>query len=104
RVKPLRFWKAALGVGRVRSVPPASEPTSPSLEALIDAACDAAGRCDWEEASRLWGSVRERSPITSRAMLSLGEALLELGRFDEADAVLAEGLHEAPDDIWMADY
>jgi len=37
-------------------------------------------------------------------MLGLGEALLELDRLDEADAVLNEGCQRVPGDIWVAEY
>jgi predicted Zn-dependent protease len=59
-------------------------------------------RADWTEAVRRWSALRDHFPDATLWCGGLGEALLEAGRVDEADAVLGEGVRRAPDDIWLA--
>jgi Flp pilus assembly protein TadD len=54
-------------------------------------------RGDWPEAAARWRVYREKFPDHAIGYSSLGVALRELARFDEADAVLREGLALHPD-------
>jgi tetratricopeptide (TPR) repeat protein len=53
-------------------------------------------RRDWEEAVRRWELVRVRYPDSPSGYAGGGAALRELGRFDEAEAVLRTGLELLP--------
>lgn len=53
-------------------------------------------RNDWPAAAQCWAEVRSRTPQHAVAHSGLALALRELGRLDESEAVLAEGLQRFP--------
>jgi tetratricopeptide (TPR) repeat protein len=72
-----------------------------NLWASLQHASLAAQRADWGEALRRWVRFRNRFPNALEVYSGLGQALRELGRVDEADAVFREGTERAPDNIWL---
>jgi len=83
-------------------VRPARDVTGPAAGAMecstqhpwvvVQDAWAAVRREDWREALTLWEVVRSRLPNISTGHAGLGRALSELGRFDEAEAVLADAI------------
>ena len=61
-----------------------------------------ARRGNWVVSLQRWEEFRRRFPNASQWYVGLGEALCELNRFEEADAILAEGKKRLPNDIWLA--
>jgi tetratricopeptide (TPR) repeat protein len=57
---------------------------------------------NWPQAFARWGLVRSRFPDLLDGFRGMGAALRDAGRFDEADAELERGMHEFPDDFWLA--
>ncbi len=53
-------------------------------------------RRDWEEARRRWQAMGDRLPSHYAPPLGVGVALIELGRFDDADQVLSATLERSP--------
>lgn len=78
---------------------PARRSGEPGTETLLAMALDAAGRS--AEAMDQLRSATTRRPVFPLAFLKLGEQLGELGRFEEAIAVLEEGLALAPDGVGL---
>jgi tetratricopeptide (TPR) repeat protein len=72
-------------------------PTEPVL--LFDYCRIAEAREEWPEAARRWSAAREKLPNQWAVLTGLAHAYRELGRFDEADAVLLEGQEAHPRDI-----
>lgn len=62
----------------------------------------AAARRDWQEALRIWDSVIAEVPEQVAGYLGKGNALREMGRLDEAEAVLAEAARRFSDNEWPA--
>jgi tetratricopeptide (TPR) repeat protein len=56
---------------------------------------------DWTEASRRWEFLRARFPDQLMGPLGQAEALRELGRFADADAVLMEASERFPCNEWL---
>ncbi len=56
---------------------------------------------DWAEALRRWGFLRERFPGELIGVLGQAEALRELGRFENAEAVLTEASERFPRNEWL---
>jgi len=54
-------------------------------------------RRDWAEAARRWEAVRMQFPRSPSAYTGGAAALKALGRIDEADNLLAEGVKQCPD-------
>jgi tetratricopeptide (TPR) repeat protein len=74
-----------------------------STEADLLARADAASvRCEHDEAFRLWSQARSRFPDAPRAWLRTAEVMIELRRFDEAEALLEEAVSRFPDHFWLA--
>jgi Flp pilus assembly protein TadD len=67
-----------------------------SSEVATNYGWTAHARRDWEEAVRRWELVRVRYPDSPSGYAGGGAALRELGRFDEAEAVLRAGLERLP--------
>jgi tetratricopeptide (TPR) repeat protein len=67
-----------------------------SIESSAAAARDAQKRGDLEGALAQWQQLRLRFPDDTRGYAECGTLLRELGRFDEADSVLGEGLKAFP--------
>jgi tetratricopeptide (TPR) repeat protein len=59
-------------------------------------------RRDWQEAVRRWDSVRARFPESPSGYSGGGAALRELGRFEEAEAVLLAGMERLPNSADIA--
>lgn len=78
---------------------PARRSGEPGTETLLAMALDAAGRS--AEALDQLRRATTRRPVFPLAFLKLGEQLGEVGRFEEAIAVLEEGLALAPDGIGL---
>jgi len=59
---------------------------------------------DWAEAARRFEGVRRRAPERSEGYHEAANMLLNFGRFDEAEAVIAEGMGRLPEAwaIWQA--
>ena len=51
---------------------------------------------NWEAAAECWGRVRARLPLEVQGYAGLATALAELGRLDEAKAVLHDGIERIP--------
>ena len=60
------------------------------------------GRRDWAEALRRWRSLSAHFPGQLIGVLGQAEALRELGRIAEAEAVLTEATKKFPADEWLA--
>ncbi len=58
----------------------------------------------WPQAIALWQEMLARNPNDGRAMQGLGTALMELGKLEEAQAVLAAACRQAPTAMWPAVY
>ncbi|WP_068875377.1 lipopolysaccharide assembly protein LapB [Phenylobacterium sp. CCH9-H3] len=71
----------------------------PGTETLLAMALNAAGRGD--EALEQLRRATMRRPVFPLAFLKLGEQLAEIGRFDEAIAVLEGGLALVPDGVGL---
>ena len=56
----------------------------------------------WDEAVMRWAAVRAVAPRFARAYVDGARAFDELGRGDEADALLAIGRQRSAGDIWIA--
>ena len=69
----------------------------PSREELIAAATAARDRKDWPAALTRWQSIRERLPEEWLGYTGAAQALRELGRMDEAEAVLREAAVRFPE-------
>lgn len=63
-----------------------------SREALIQSAYIASGLCDWPEAVQRWARVREYADNWPQGYVSGAAALAEVGRIEEADAVMRTGI------------
>ena len=59
-------------------------------------------RRDWSEAVQRWESVRARFPESHSGYAGAGAALRELGKFEEAEAVLAAGIERLPFSVDIA--
>lgn len=57
---------------------------------------------NWIEALRLWGVVYEREPHRPAAILGLVQSLVALGRLEEADMALDEGVRRFPNNVRIA--
>jgi tetratricopeptide (TPR) repeat protein len=57
---------------------------------------------DWAEALRRWEFLRARFPGELLGVLGQAEALRELGRIADAEAVLTEATEKFPPDEWLA--
>jgi tetratricopeptide (TPR) repeat protein len=68
-----------------------------SSEVYVEHAWIAQDIRDWPEAARRWERVRERQPDHVAAYAIAGEALAQAGRFDEAEALVAEARQRFPD-------
>jgi tetratricopeptide (TPR) repeat protein len=84
-------------------------PTNPDV--LIDYARAAQRRADWQQAVVRWEAVRDRFPERIAEYAEMGVALRELGRFDDADALLRSAFERHPEDTdirvnyaWVADH
>jgi tetratricopeptide (TPR) repeat protein len=74
-----------------------------SAEGDLLARADAASvRREHDEALRLWSEARSRFPDAPRSWLRTAEVMIELSRFDEAEAVLDEAVSRFPDHFWLA--
>ncbi|HVH80356.1 MAG TPA: tetratricopeptide repeat protein, partial [Stellaceae bacterium] len=69
---------------------------------LIDYAWLATARRDWPEAVQRWAIVRAGFPNAREAYLRGAQALATMWQYDEADALLAEGIARFPDDSELA--
>ena len=67
-----------------------------NLDDLVSAATSAQQRRDWPEALNRWEDVRTRFPDNPSGHAGAAVALQQLGRFDEADAVLEPVLERFP--------
>jgi predicted Zn-dependent protease len=54
----------------------------------------------WSEAERLWQCVFDETPDNSEAAWRIGQALLEQGKFDQADKKLASATTRFPESEW----
>jgi len=70
------------------------------IGALIGAAKARMAERGPAEALPLWQQIRERFPNQTQGHLGYAEALMNAGRFDEADALLSETTDRFPDDCW----
>lgn len=59
-------------------------------------------RRDWSAAAARWDLVRQRFPDLPQSYVNGGDALLNLGRYDEAETWLGEGTARFPSDHNMA--
>jgi tetratricopeptide (TPR) repeat protein len=59
-------------------------------------------RRDWPAALSRWEAVRARFPHHAPAYVGIGNALREVGRYDDAETVLGEGSERFPDDEQIA--
>lgn len=75
---------------------------SVDIVAAISKAESAQSAGDWKEAACCWQFVCQNAPNRAVAYIRLGEALCELKRLDEADAILGEALKRFPDNAAMA--
>src|SRR6266480_2296628 len=73
-----------------------------SLEDYIGAARAAVANHDWPKALALWGQAAENFPQQSAGILGKGEALREMGRLDEAEAIFANAMERFPTNLWAA--
>lgn len=64
---------------------------------LVDFAAAAQARGDAAEASRRWRSVRVQFPDKPHSFVGEAQSLREGGRFDEAEAVIADAVRRFPD-------
>jgi predicted Zn-dependent protease len=78
-----------------------SEPPE-AHSAFVAIAEAAAQRQQTLDALAAWAAVRDRFSNNPRAWARPGQLLLNLGRFDEADALLGEGVRRFPTDFWIA--
>jgi tetratricopeptide (TPR) repeat protein len=69
------------------------------LTKLRTKAMQAAQRADWSEARRCWEEVRTRFPNHPAGYLGVGTALREMGRWEEAEALLATAVERFPSDL-----
>lgn len=70
---------------------------------LVDRAWVAHMRQDWEESVRRWAEVRAADPKNLASHWLPGAALMNgLGRFEEAEALLAQGVALFPDHVELA--
>ena len=67
-----------------------------------DYAAIAMRRRDWDGALRRWEAVQRRFPNSPVGYAGKGEVLRELGRLDEAEAVLDYASREFPNHVWVA--
>lgn len=77
-------------------------PRSPEI--LAAWAHEAARRKDWAEAARRFERVRQRAPNLVDGYESAANALVEDGRPEAAEALIAEGMHQVPNawPMWQA--
>src|SRR5690348_7264587 len=59
-------------------------------------------RRDWPEALLRWERVSQDFPDQAVGLLGKGEALREIGRLDEAEAVFADAMERFPTNVWAA--
>ena len=59
-------------------------------------------RRDWDGALRRWEAVQRRFPNSPVGYAGKGEVLRELGRLDDAEAVLDYASREFPNHVWVA--
>jgi len=74
----------------------------PRPELLIAQASAATSRSAWDEAARLWKSVRLQFPDERGAYFEHANALIRLEQIDDAEATFAAGMKRFPDDPWLA--
>jgi tetratricopeptide (TPR) repeat protein len=67
-----------------------------NIDIAVTRAGIASSRGDWTEALRRWDEVRSRFPDSASAVVGGAAALGKLGRLDEADRLLAEGVERCP--------
>lgn len=72
-------------------------PNEPAL--FIDYARIADQKRDWDAAQRRWSAVVLRFPRSQAGYMGAAHALRELGRYDEADAMLSAGQAQWPAEI-----
>ncbi len=72
------------------------------LEDGLDAAHDAFVRNDMASALRIWQELRARFPDHPTPLHRAGAGLLDRGRLEEAEELLAEGCERFPDDLPIA--
>jgi tetratricopeptide (TPR) repeat protein len=80
----------------------AAERFPDNLWANLKVALIAAHRQDWVEAFRRSKALLDRFPDASEGHVSLGAALREAGRLDEADAILEAAVARFPEALWAA--
>jgi tetratricopeptide (TPR) repeat protein len=73
-----------------------------NAEAAVHHGWVANARRDWTEALRRWNDVRREFPNHAAPYFGSGVALRELGRLDEAEAILADGRLRFPADAGVA--
>jgi protein O-GlcNAc transferase len=59
-------------------------------------------RRDWDEALKRWESMRETLPQHAGGHVGLGMVLIEIGRLDEAEEILAAAMRQFPADAGAA--
>ena len=57
-------------------------------------------RGDWTEASALWGELRSVFPDHTAGYVRGAEALVEVGRLDEAEALAEEAVERCSRSAW----
>ena len=72
-----------------------------SLEELVADACEAELHDRWDVSLALWRELQLRAPAQVDAYVGQATALRRLGRFDECDRLLREGMAEIPDDAHL---
>ena len=72
-----------------------------SLEELVADACEAELHHRWDVSLALWRELQLRAPGQVDAYVGQATALRRLGRFDECDRLLREGMAELPDDAHL---
>lgn len=71
-------------------------------EPAVAAAQFAKTRRDWAAAAERWTQICARFPQLPDGYVNAGEALLQLGRADDAEPILAEGVKRVPHDFNLA--
>ena len=77
-------------------------PLPNEIRGMADDARLATQRRDWFEAWRRWEAVLTRYPQHAPAFVASAHALRNLGRYDEAEVTLGEGVERFPDDEQIA--